>query len=96
VKNYEEALVTADDTEFGRSDGVATTSPKNATHFERHGQAGMVMVNLPTADTDYHEPFGGRRGSNDGPREQGRCTQKSLLLQRRLARSPEALADFWR
>ena len=32
----------------------------------------MVMVNLPTAGVDYHVPFGGRKGSSYGPREQGR------------------------
>ena len=31
----------------------------------------MVMVNLPTAGVDYHVPFGGRKGSSYGPREQG-------------------------
>ena len=35
-------------------------------------QAGMVMVNLPTAGVDYNVPFGGRKGSSYGPREQGR------------------------
>ncbi len=30
------------------------------------------MVNLPTAGTDYHVPFGGRGESSYGPREQGR------------------------
>jgi aldehyde dehydrogenase (NAD+) len=30
------------------------------------------MDNLPTAGVDYHEPFGGRKGSSYGPREQGR------------------------
>ena len=32
----------------------------------------MVTVNLPTAGVDYHAPFGGRKGSSYGPREQGR------------------------
>jgi acyl-CoA reductase-like NAD-dependent aldehyde dehydrogenase len=32
----------------------------------------QVMVNLPTAGVDYHVPFGGRKGSSYGPREQGR------------------------
>jgi hypothetical protein len=32
----------------------------------------MVMVNLPTAGVDYHVPFGGRKPSSYGPREQGR------------------------
>ena len=31
----------------------------------------MVMVNLPTAGVDYHVPFGGRKGSSYGSREQG-------------------------
>jgi aldehyde dehydrogenase (NAD+) len=72
AKNYEEALALANDTEFGLSAGIATTSLKYATHFKRHVQAGMVMVNLPTAGVDYHVPFGGRKGSSYGPREQGR------------------------
>ena len=67
---------TANDTEFGLSAGIATTSLKYATHFKRHSQAGMVMVNLPTAGVDYHVPFGGRKGSSYGPREQGKYAQE--------------------
>jgi acyl-CoA reductase-like NAD-dependent aldehyde dehydrogenase len=76
VKNYEEALACANDTEFGLSAGIATTNLKLATHFKRHAQAGMVMVNLPTAGVDYHVPFGGRKGSSYGPREQGQYAQE--------------------
>ena len=76
VKDYEEALAAANDTPFGLSAGIATTSLKFATHFKRHSQAGMVMVNLPTAGVDYHVPFGGRKGSSYGPREQGRYAQE--------------------
>ncbi|PAU65712.1 aldehyde dehydrogenase family protein [Pseudomonas sp. PIC25] len=76
VANYEEALAMANDTEFGLSAGIATTSLKYAQHFKRHAQAGMVMVNLPTAGVDYHVPFGGRKGSSYGPREQGRYAQE--------------------
>ncbi len=72
VKDYEEALAVANDTLFGLSAGIATTSLKHASHFKRHAQVGMVMVNLPTAGVDYHVPFGGRKGSSYGPREQGR------------------------
>jgi len=72
VKDYDEALSLANDTGFGLSSGVCTTSLKHATHFRRNAQAGMVMVNLPTAGVDYHVPFGGRKGSSYGPREQGR------------------------
>ncbi len=72
VKNYEEALSVANDTPFGLSSGICTTSLKYASHFKEHAQAGMVMVNLPTAGVDYHVPFGGRKGSSYGTREQGR------------------------
>ncbi|MBV2184784.1 MAG: aldehyde dehydrogenase family protein [Rhizobium sp.] len=72
VKDYEEALSVANDTPFGLSSGIATTSLKHATHFRRNAEAGMVMVNLPTAGVDFHVPFGGRKGSSFGPREQGR------------------------
>jgi aldehyde dehydrogenase (NAD+) len=76
VKNYEEALATANDTPFGLAAGIATTSLKYATHFKRHSQSGMVMVNLPTAGVDYHVPFGGRKGSSYGSREQGKYAQE--------------------
>jgi len=72
ARDYEHALALANDTPFGLAAGIATTSLKHATHFKRHSQAGMVMVNLPTAGVDYHVPFGGRKGSSYGPREQGR------------------------
>ncbi|MGE8495915.1 MAG: aldehyde dehydrogenase family protein [Pseudomonas sp.] len=76
VANYEEALAMANDTEFGLSAGICTTSLKYANHFKRHVQAGMVMVNLPTAGVDYHVPFGGRKGSSYGSREQGKYAQE--------------------
>jgi acyl-CoA reductase-like NAD-dependent aldehyde dehydrogenase len=71
AKDYDEALALANDTEFGLSSGICTTSLKHATHFKQHAQAGMVMVNLPTAGVDYHVPFGGTKGSSYGSREQG-------------------------
>lgn len=72
VKDYDEALVVANDTPFGLSAGICTTSLKYATHFKRNSEAGMVMVNLPTAGVDFHVPFGGRKGSSFGSREQGK------------------------
>jgi len=71
AKNYEEALAIANDTEFGLASGICTTSLKYASDFKRNSEAGMVMVNLPTAGVDYHVPFGGRKGSSYGAREQG-------------------------
>ncbi|HHY51397.1 MAG TPA: aldehyde dehydrogenase family protein [Alphaproteobacteria bacterium] len=72
AKDYEEALAIANDTEFGLSAGIVTTSLKYATHFKRNAQAGMVMVNVPTAGVDFHVPFGGTKASSYGPKEQGR------------------------
>ena len=71
VADYDEALAVANDTEFGLSAGICTTSLRYASDFRKKAQAGMVMVNLPTAGVDYHVPFGGRKGSSYGPREQG-------------------------
>jgi alpha-ketoglutaric semialdehyde dehydrogenase len=71
VADYDEALAVANDTPFGLSSGIVTGSLKHASHFKRHSEAGMVMVNLPTAGVDYHTPFGGRKASSYGPREQG-------------------------
>src|SRR5690606_39236004 len=71
VKDYDEALAVANDTRFGLSAGICTTSLKYAQHFRRHANAGMVMVNCPTAGVDYHTAFGGRKASSYGSREQG-------------------------
>ena len=71
VKDYDEALATLNDTNFGLTGGICTESLKYASHFKRNAKTGCVMVNLPTAGTDYHVPFGGRKDSSFGPREQG-------------------------
>src|ERR1700678_835733 len=71
ARDYDHALTLANDTEFGLCGGICTTSLKHATHFKRNLEAGMAMVNLPTAGVDYHVPFGGRKGSSLGAREQG-------------------------
>jgi aldehyde dehydrogenase (NAD+) len=71
AKGYEHALALANDTEFGLTAGICTTSLKHATHFKRNAKVGMVMVNVPTAGVDYHVPFGGTKASSYGAREQG-------------------------
>ena len=71
VGSYDEALAIANDSEFGLTAGIMTRSLARASHFRANMRAGCVMVNLPTAGTDYHVPFGGRGSSSFGPREQG-------------------------
>ena len=72
VRDYDEALHVDNDTEFGLSAGICTSSLKYAGNFKRNAEAGMVMVKLPTAGVDFHVPFGGSKGSSFGSREQGR------------------------
>ena len=76
VDSYEQALQTVNDTRFGLTSGIITTSLSRATHFRREVRTGCVMVNLPTAGTDYHVPFGGRGESSYGPREQGQYAKE--------------------
>ena len=73
ASSYEQALHIANDTEFGLTAGIMTSSLARANHFRRNAKTGVVMVNLPTAGTDYHVPFGGRGASSHGVREQGRA-----------------------
>ncbi len=71
AEGYEEALAMANDTEFGLTSSVITRSLSKAEHFKKHSKTGCVMINLPTSGTDYHVPFGGRKNSSYGSREQG-------------------------
>ncbi|WP_286911930.1 MULTISPECIES: aldehyde dehydrogenase family protein [unclassified Pseudomonas] len=71
VSGFEQALATLNDTAYGLTAGIITQSLRHASEFKRRAQTGCVMVNLPTAGTDYHVPFGGRKASSFGPREQG-------------------------
>jgi aldehyde dehydrogenase (NAD+) len=73
VGSYDEALATVNDTHFGLTSGIVTQNLARATHFRRNARTGVVTVNLPTAGTDYHVPFGGRGDSSYGPREQGKA-----------------------
>ena len=76
VNNIEEAIATANDTRFGLTAGVVTQSLKTSALFKEQAKTGCVMVNLPTAGTDYHVPFGGRKESSFGPREQGQYAKE--------------------
>ncbi len=69
--DYDHALALANDTAFGLTSSIITRSLSRASHFRKHSTTGCVMVNLPTSGTDYHVPFGGRKDSSFGSREQG-------------------------
>ncbi|MBB3191245.1 aldehyde dehydrogenase family protein [Halomonas cerina] len=76
VRDYEQAIATLNDTNFGLTAGIITDSLKLANDFKARAETGCVMVNLATAGTDYHVPFGGRKDSSFGPREQGRYARE--------------------
>lgn len=76
VPDYETALATLNDTQYGLTAGIITDSLKYASDFKAKAETGCVMVNLATAGTDYHVPFGGRKNSSFGPREQGRYARE--------------------
>ena len=80
VASYEEALEVSNDSDFGLTSGIITSSLKYAGHFKRHSKSGCVMVNLPTAGTDYHVPFGGRKNSSYGAREQGQYAREFYTI----------------
>ena len=80
VKNLEEAIAMTNDTRFGLTGGIITQSLRNSSMFKEQVQAGCVMVNLATAGTDYHVPFGGRKESSFGPREQGQYAKEFYTI----------------
>lgn len=80
VDDYEEALHVANDTPFGLSAGICTTSLRLAEHFKSHAEAGMVMINLPTAGVDPYVPFGGRKRFSYGDRELGASAREFYTI----------------
>ena len=69
VADYDEALQTANDADYGLSAGIITQDTKLQNHFIENIEAGMAQINLPTAGMDFHAPFTGKKGSSFGPPE---------------------------
>lgn len=80
ANDYEHALTILNDTEFGLTAGIVTRSLATASDFKKRAESGCVMINLPTAGTDYHVPFGGRKRSSFGPREQGQYAREFYTI----------------
>ncbi len=71
VKNVEEALKIANDTQYGLSSGVVTNDYEKAMFLANGIEAGMIHINGGTVDADSVAPFGGVKESGMG-REGGR------------------------
>jgi acyl-CoA reductase-like NAD-dependent aldehyde dehydrogenase len=71
VESYEQALEVANNIEFGLSSTIYTNDLNKAFHFVRHIESGVTHVNLPSTYFENQYPFGGKKTSSIGPREQG-------------------------
>ncbi|WP_194420881.1 aldehyde dehydrogenase family protein [Microbacterium abyssi] len=72
VPDYEAGLAALNDSPYGLTAGICTTSLKHSSDFADRVQAGVVKVNRPTSGLDLHVPFGGvKESSSNTFREQG-------------------------
>jgi aldehyde dehydrogenase (NAD+) len=71
VKDFDEAMEVANDTEFGLSSSIFTNDAATIFRFVDEIETGMTHVNSPTTGGEAHIPFGGIKGTGIGEREQG-------------------------
>ncbi len=71
VDTLDQAIAAANDTAYGLSAAIFTTSLASADRFLDASDTGQVAVNLPTSGWDVHQPFGGFRDSGSPFKEQG-------------------------
>jgi aldehyde dehydrogenase (NAD+) len=71
AKDYEDAIRLANETAFGLSSSIQTSSLSRALDFVYRAEAGLLTINLPSAGVEYQLPFGGTKDSSFGPKEQG-------------------------
>ena len=88
AKNLDEAIDLANGTDYGLSSGIITTSLKTSSIYKKRAKFGCVMVNLATAGTDYHVPFGGRKQSSFGGREQGKAARDFYTIVKTIYQRP--------
>jgi aldehyde dehydrogenase (NAD+) len=71
ARDIDDAVNIANGIRFGLSASICTRSLSAAFEFINRIEAGLVMVNLPSAGVEYQVPFGGSKASSMGMREQG-------------------------
>ncbi|MBM7551654.1 aldehyde dehydrogenase family protein [Thalassobacillus pellis] len=71
VDTYEEAIELANQSDFGLSSSIFTKSLDKALTFTKQIQSGVTHVNVPSNYFENQFPFGGKKNSSIGPREQG-------------------------
>jgi acyl-CoA reductase-like NAD-dependent aldehyde dehydrogenase len=69
--DLDHALSLANESGYGLSSSIYTTSATSAFHFRRGISAGMVSINNSTSGAEAHLPFGGNGKSGNGSRQSG-------------------------
>jgi alpha-ketoglutaric semialdehyde dehydrogenase len=71
VRDFEEAMQVANDSEYGLSSSIFTNDASRIFRFVDEIETGMTHINSPTTGGEAHIPFGGIKGTGIGDREQG-------------------------
>jgi alpha-ketoglutaric semialdehyde dehydrogenase len=71
VKDFDEAMQVANDSEYGLSSSIFTNDAARIFRFVDEIETGMTHINSPTTGGEAHIPFGGIKGTGIGDREQG-------------------------
>jgi alpha-ketoglutaric semialdehyde dehydrogenase len=71
VKDFEEAMIVANDSDYGLSSSIFSTDANDIFRFVKDIESGMTHINSPTTGGEAHIPFGGIKSTGVGPREQG-------------------------
>ncbi len=71
VRDFDEAIQVANDTEYGLSSSIFTNDAARIFRFVDEIETGMTHINSPTTGGEAHIPFGGLKGTGIGDREQG-------------------------
>lgn len=71
VRDFDEALRVANDSEYGLSSSIFTNDAARIFRFVDEIETGMTHVNSPTTGGEAHIPFGGVKATGIGEREQG-------------------------
>ena len=71
VKDFNEAMIVANDSEYGLSSSIFTNDAARIFRFVDEIETGMTHINSPTTGGEAHIPFGGIKSTGIGEREQG-------------------------
>ncbi|MBA2338781.1 MAG: aldehyde dehydrogenase family protein [Pyrinomonadaceae bacterium] len=71
VKDFDEALQVANDSEYGLSSAIITKDANRIFRFVDEIETGVTHINSPTTGGEAHIPFGGTKATGIGDRELG-------------------------